>query len=340
MKRANIAVFFDGTGQNRSLQKPEEWTNVVLLHDALNSGGLESTIQHRKYVDGVGTRKEESLKGGMFGIGLDERIEEAYAFLYEEYNNAKEDGLDPHIYIFGFSRGAYAARWLASLVRYGGIPKDDILVRKIFIRHREGKALDVAENCCWHDALIDYIGVWDTVEASVNPSFDIVNVPVCVSSVRHALAMDEWRFKFDPTRFNALDKVEELWFPGCHADIGGGYLERGLSNAPLLWIAEGAKKAGLAIDESELQKSIDERSAEIRYHDELKDGGLGMKAVWWLTNVCENGKIKFYRTMRTNDFYDQTYEAYASQAPHDRLAIPSTCLVYSSTMSGNVERIV
>ena len=94
--------------------------------------------------------------------------------------------------------------------------------------------------------------------------------------------------------------------------------------------------AGLAIDESELQKSIDERSAEIRYHDELKDGGLCMKAVWWLTNVCENGKIKFYRTMRENDFYDLTYETYASQAPHDRLSMPSSCLAYRVTRGNSL----
>ena len=35
MKRRNIAVFFDGTGQNRSLLPAAKWSNVVLLHDDL-----------------------------------------------------------------------------------------------------------------------------------------------------------------------------------------------------------------------------------------------------------------------------------------------------------------
>lgn len=328
MKRANIAVFFDGTGQNRSKQKREEWTNVVLLHDAMEMSENKFPVQHRKYIDGVGTRNEEWLKGGGFGIGLDERIEEAYSFIFEEYNNVREDGLDPHLFIFGFSRGAYAARWLASLVQYGGIPKDASYVRRIFSLHREGKSPASLECDRWDNVSIDYLGLWDTVEASVNPSFGIANVPECVRSVRHALAMDEWRFKFNPTRFSPSSKVEELWFPGCHTDIGGGYLERGLAKAPFIWIAEGAKNAGLATDDAAIRQSIEERSSVIKYHDELSDGGFGENALWWLTNVCGNGSAKFYREMRADDVYDQTYEIYAPQAPANRMPVPSTCVVY------------
>jgi hypothetical protein len=46
--------------------------------------------------------------------------------------------------------------------------------------------------------------------------------------------------------------IEELWFPGCHADIGGGWLPDGpgpdqisLAHGPLVWMVSEAQKAGL-----------------------------------------------------------------------------------------------
>ncbi|KAE8334061.1 hypothetical protein BDV39DRAFT_212059 [Aspergillus sergii] len=44
--------------------------------------------------------------------------------------------------------------------------------------------------------------------------------------------------------------IEEVWFPGCHADIGGGWgLEDGeeyaLSHAPLVWMVEKAQEVGV-----------------------------------------------------------------------------------------------
>lgn len=344
MKIHNIVIFFDGTGQSKSQQKPTDYTNVVLLHDALDMAKTSSVSQVRKYIEGVGTRKEESLKGGAWGIGLDERIEEAYAYLWQEYNNAKEASVEPHIFLFGFSRGAYAARWLASLIVNAGIPKNEGDVRTLFMKHRSEnrKYLEKikADNRVWCDATIDYIGVWDTVEASVNKSFDIENAHPMIKSVRHALAMDEWRFKFLPTRYNPRDGVEELWFPGCHTDVGGGYPERGLARCPLEWIAEGAINAGLRVDSDRLNQSIDDRSSKIKYHDELVDGGLGMGLLWWFTNICGGLRSKTYRQMRVDDFYDQTYVTYKDQAPSDdeRLNIPATCLAYNNHHSDAFER--
>ena len=140
MKRRNIAVFFDGTNQNRSMLPPQNWSNVVLLHDALVGDNGEDVVQSRKYIDGVGIREGEKITGGGFGIDLDRRIEEAYEFLWQEVNNAREDGEDPHVYLFGFSRGAYAARWLASLIQFSGIPKgDDAPRHKMFANHLEDR---------------------------------------------------------------------------------------------------------------------------------------------------------------------------------------------------------
>ena len=274
--RKNIAVFFDGTDQNRSRLPEVKWSNVVLLHDAMDVLVDDSVAQSRKYIDGVGTREGESKTGSGLGIGLDERIEEAYEFLWQEVSNAKEDGDDPHLYLFGFSRGAYAARWLTSLIAFSGIPKDGAPRRKMFTNHRAQDA-DAAERIrtkglAWINVPIDFLGVWDTVEASVDPSFDIADVPAQVKSVYHALAIDEWRYTFKPTRFNPSDKVKEAWFPGCHTDVGGGYDERAIANESLWWMVSGAQEAGLLIDEDALVDALSARSGDVRYHDELFEG--------------------------------------------------------------------
>lgn len=51
----------------------------------------------------------------------------------------------------------------------------------------------------------------------------------------------------------AEQNIEELWFPGCHADLGGGWPlsaneETSLSHNPLVWMVREAQKAGLEFD--------------------------------------------------------------------------------------------
>ncbi|KAL8669231.1 MAG: hypothetical protein Q9168_006168 [Polycauliona sp. 1 TL-2023] len=53
--------------------------------------------------------------------------------------------------------------------------------------------------------------------------------------------------------------IEELWFPGCHADLGGGWPlgegeESALSHGPLVWIIREAARAGLAVDHEKMVK--------------------------------------------------------------------------------------
>ncbi|KAF2456700.1 hypothetical protein BDY21DRAFT_392908 [Lineolata rhizophorae] len=52
--------------------------------------------------------------------------------------------------------------------------------------------------------------------------------------------------------------IQEVWFAGCHADIGGGWpLNEGehaaLSHVPLVWMVREARRAGLRFDEEKLR---------------------------------------------------------------------------------------
>lgn len=57
----------------------------------------------------------------------------------------------------------------------------------------------------------------------------------------------------------AKQDLEELWFPGCHADIGGGWPisageELPLSHSPLVWMVREAERAGLNFDREMMVK--------------------------------------------------------------------------------------
>ncbi len=117
---------------------------------------------------------------------------------------------------------------------------------------------------------VDYLGVWDTVGALGVPDqfaglagafngkykFHDLRLSSMVQSARHAVAIDERRKTFPPTlwdnltdlnRDQAAQPYRQEWFPGVHGGVGGGGPVRGLSNAALLWVAEGAEALGLEL---------------------------------------------------------------------------------------------
>jgi uncharacterized protein (DUF2235 family) len=67
------------------------------------------------YNQGVGTSSFDHLLGGAFGVGLSQRIKDAYLFIIETF------AVDDELFLFGFSRGAYTARSLAGLIRNSGV---------------------------------------------------------------------------------------------------------------------------------------------------------------------------------------------------------------------------
>ncbi|MGE3650400.1 MAG: DUF2235 domain-containing protein, partial [Reyranellaceae bacterium] len=77
-----------------------------------------------------------------------------------------------------------------------------------------------------------------------------------VAIARHAVALDERRafFRTNLIRSEKGRDVLEVWFPGVHSDVGGGYPEAqsGLAKIALEWMAGEARKAGLLLDEPKL----------------------------------------------------------------------------------------
>ena len=94
---------------------------------------------------------------------------------------------------------------------------------------------------------IRFLGVWDVVAAFglANLGDDLLNIGHHLSLPRsnlqhcfHAMALDERRLSFPPTR---LPGAVEVWFRGVHSDVGGGNGNSGLNDIALKWMMKKAK---------------------------------------------------------------------------------------------------
>jgi uncharacterized protein (DUF2235 family) len=97
-----------------------------------------------------------------------------------------------------------------------------------------------------------------------------------VGFARHALAIDERRAAFNHVPWELPDApperaewLEQIWFAGCHSDIGGSYPEEEsrLSDITLSWMAEAAEQQGLVIDRRQLNLYPDISGPQ---HDETR----------------------------------------------------------------------
>jgi uncharacterized protein (DUF2235 family) len=82
------------------------------------------------------------------------------------------------------------------------------------------------------------------------------HLPSNVDQAFHALAVDEHRAVFPPRVWivpkagkKMTGTVEQRWFIGAHANVGGGYENDWLSLIPLQWMRDKAKAAGIHFKE-------------------------------------------------------------------------------------------
>jgi uncharacterized protein (DUF2235 family) len=304
-----IALFLDGT-----------WNTV---NDNTNVWRMKSlcaiaTDQVCYYSAGVGTQRGERMTGGMFGYGLDQEVIQAYEWLIENFDNGD------HVFIFGFSRGAFTARSLSGLISKCGLLKmgAPISLHQLYERYRKGNAahtiralINIADEKLpiedrWlkkysRPIPIWFLGVYDTVGAlgvpfgeipvlsRSNYSFLETDLRINNDLAFHALAIDEHREAFAPTLWTktvvkgadsypprTLEQVEQRWFVGAHADVGGGYADGLLAQIPLRWLMQKAQRHGLVFKDT---VDTDGEEARASVHDsfaEMAHGFYRMCKLW------------------------------------------------------------
>ena len=281
----NVVVCCDGTANEFTRNR----TNVVKLFWTLVKDPLAQACY---YHPGLGTMappgfvtkfgaKMAEIAGLAFGYGLQDDVCDAYIFICRNFRPGDQ------LFMFGFSRGAYTVRALASLLHmYGLIPPDNdrlvpyivrmmwtirglqrtvraekrnrARIEEYFALARQFKAT-FSQECKPH-----FLGVWDTV-SSVGWFSSPLSLPFTASNPdifigRQAIAIDEhraffrtnlWRPSSNPVDAGPKD-LEQVWFPGVHCDVGGGYPENesALSKVALKWMIDEARVAGLKLDET------------------------------------------------------------------------------------------
>ncbi len=108
------------------------------------------------------------------------------------------------------------------------------------------------------DVTIKVVGVWDTVGSLGVPkigwltrlglqssqmkemSFFDTALGNCIEYAFQALALDERRFPFQPTLWEKFEgnttTLRQVWFPGAHANVGGGYDDQQIATISLAWM--------------------------------------------------------------------------------------------------------
>jgi uncharacterized protein (DUF2235 family) len=262
-----LVLCCDGTWNNPDQKSPTNVTKVALAVAPTDAGGRE---QRTFYHPGVGTGRWERLRGGAFGFGLSRNVRDAYRFIVANFEPGDE------LFFFGFSRGAYTARSAAGFVQNCGILRREQADRideayalyrdKSSTTHPRGMEATLFRRAYSHETRIHFIGVWDTVGALGIPlarwplakwinrrwEFHDTTLSGAVDAAYQALAIDEQRAPFRPTLWEPRhpvpkdQRVEQVWFAGVHCDVGGGYPEHDISDIPLLWMVDRARRCGLS----------------------------------------------------------------------------------------------
>ena len=251
MSKQKLILCFDGTGNEPADSEAdkrffgllgtedESVSNVCKLH-LLFGGDLKNgqaiNGQRSFYYSGVGTyggtlRRvfNSALAPDNKDVGRIIRAAVKDVAQWERDNPEKKYEL----FIFGFSRGAAIARRFAAVLH-----KFHEITRAPSVR---------------------FLGVFDTVASIGKPNLDDDTKPVSdvvfengtlspkVKEALHLLSLDEQRIAFQPTLMNKDSRVTEVWFPGVHSDIGGGFHFDGLSDIALQFMLDEIKRRELGL---------------------------------------------------------------------------------------------
>ncbi|MCX4028587.1 DUF2235 domain-containing protein [Endozoicomonas sp. SM1973] len=266
----NIVLCFDGTW-NRPDDPDDETsqeTNVRLFYKQLINKSQPKTTSDQQlafYDEGVGCHWYDRIRGGISGFGLTKNILEGYYHLCHSFQKGDR------VALIGFSRGAFTARSLAGLIYSCGliptVTLSEHTIEEAWEVYKEAEKPERNAYKARHISCpIEMIGVWDTVGSLGIPigllkkisdklvQFHDTRLNPEVKAAYHALAIDEQRSTFEPTLWEDTSQspnqtVEQVWFAGVHADIGGGYVKRHHSNVSLAWMISKAKQHQLQFKE-------------------------------------------------------------------------------------------
>lgn len=243
------------------IKKNSDYSNVAILHSvyrAMSPEQLQEQMESHKvymyniYVEGPGqeevsthTKAQDALNMGGSGWGLGSTgvvalVSKAVAMVRIRIDGLgldKDDEL--HFDVFGFSRGAACARLFSYLV--GRDSTSTLGCENQFGKYAANKEKWFKQNRLhFLDEFnlkkeVDFLGIYDTVP-SIGSEDEYKNNCTdyglfspnekWVKHTFHLCAMDEFRAHFGLTNIGdaaTSGDNAEIYVPGCHSDVGGGY---------------------------------------------------------------------------------------------------------------------
>ena len=257
-----IAMHDDGVGSKDSL-----WSRV--LGGAFGFGLKRNVIELYKYLcrnyevsedDKEKEVPENSDKIYLFGFSRGAFTVRVLAGFIAKMGLCTEYKTEKELHEYALQK--YRAYWKA--YSHGYLSRLVNVILSIF-RKESGLHSNVKPN-------IEFIGVWDTVDAYGFPIdelailWDFFIYPIRfpdhkltgkVNCACHAIAVDDERHSFHPIIWDESEeksnRIQQVWFPGMHADVGGGYTRKSLALVSLDWMltrveADNTKDGLLFID--------------------------------------------------------------------------------------------
>ncbi|VUD65116.1 hypothetical protein TDB9533_03482 [Thalassocella blandensis] len=277
--KLRLCISFDGTLNNRTNTQAREANNQS-YRDAKNSwfqamrgyGSYENAVSNVAkmdtyidqaqgydktiaiYTEGIGTLDNEvdsflgkALGDGQTGIAgkCIKALNEIIFKIMDEFEQGEVIFELISLDLFGFSRGAAAARHFINYV----LDECDFatfrLSRRLTSANYEVEKIEVS-----------FVGLYDTVssfgapfEHRFNSRYLRLNAVSFAKKVVQLAAAEEHRENFSLTNIDSTGgKGTEVFLPGAHSDIGGGYID----GAPESHIINKRLKRELEIDKSDL----------------------------------------------------------------------------------------
>lgn len=254
-KKRKLLVFIDGTNNTKAQN-----TNIWKLYTLAVEQGCAGQPVVPYYREGVGADFGSRVLGALAGVGTDNRIQNAYSFLVQTYRPGDEififgfsrgafiaRSLNGFVEFAGLLKNdaddgeleeKISVLYAAYNTPNDGLPRfDERLYRRLqavgrgYARYDCDRPIEqqFRQFRCGEKVKVTGIGVYDTVPAlglSRDDYPDDHRTNLYADSGYHAMAIDEQRNDFRPLRFGAhiqsQQTLEEVWFAGAHADVGGG----------------------------------------------------------------------------------------------------------------------
>ncbi|KAK4237622.1 hypothetical protein C8A03DRAFT_15863 [Achaetomium macrosporum] len=275
-------TWMDSLGAKGS-ESPSNVTRISRVFCRTCSDGTHQVINYFAGVGTANAL--DRFTGGAFGMGLDRDICEVYNFICMNYVDGDDiiligfsrgaftarsvadmigsvglltpQGLDHFYAIFDDYEKMGSTRRHADEYLIPGLPEYDGSHGQAKIewegrrmqKYKQGLREMKYTRDMYHDGVteirIKALAVWDTVGTLGIPPAPVIGV----ENAFQALALDEPRYAFRPSLWERIPgsttNLKQVWFPGNHGNVGGGWYDQQISDITLAWMCDQLSTLGV-----------------------------------------------------------------------------------------------